>query len=194
MLGDDCELRLAARVSRLSADAAHTAADDLVRADILARRARLGFVHPIVRAALYEDLGPGEREARHAAAADGAGGRGRPGAERVTAHLLLDRPDGGRAPGRHPQDGRRRCGAARRAARRRGAAATGARRAAGQQERAEILADLGRSEVAAGRFEAAEEHLREALASGADAGDARRRGVTLARCAMSRAGSPPRRR
>ena len=39
VLGDDCELRLAARMSGSSADAAHTAADDLVRADILARGA-----------------------------------------------------------------------------------------------------------------------------------------------------------
>ena len=47
-----------------------TAADDLVRADIFVRGERLGFVHPIVRAALYEDLAPGERQARHAAVAD----------------------------------------------------------------------------------------------------------------------------
>ena len=75
-LGDESELRLAARVSGLGAEAARTAADDLVRADILARGARLGFVHPIVRAALYEDLGPGEREARHAAAAEALVGEG----------------------------------------------------------------------------------------------------------------------
>ena len=76
VLGDESELRLAASVSGLGAEAARTAADDLVRADILARGARLGFVHPIVRAALYEDLGPGEREARHAAAAEALVGEG----------------------------------------------------------------------------------------------------------------------
>src|SRR5262249_10537181 len=69
-LGDDSDLRLAARVSGLSEDAARAAADDLVRADIFVHAARLGFVHPIVRAALYEDLAPGERQARHAAAAE----------------------------------------------------------------------------------------------------------------------------
>ena len=62
-------------------------------------------------------------------------------------------------------------GAARRGAPR--AAATRLRRALaerpGPQERAEIMADLGKSEVAAGAFDAAQEHLREALASDAAA-------------------------
>jgi predicted ATPase len=70
VLGDDSVLELAARVSGLSEAAARTAADDLVRADVFVRGERLGFVHPIVRAALYEDLAPGERQARHAAAAE----------------------------------------------------------------------------------------------------------------------------
>ena len=52
------------------------------------------------------------------------------------------------------------------------------------QERAEILVDLGGSEVAAGRFEAAEEHLREALASGGGAATRSEAAMTLARCAM----------
>jgi AAA ATPase domain len=76
VLGDDRELQLAARVSGLSEESARAAADDLVRADIFARAARLGFVHPIVRAALYEDLAPGERQARHAAAAEALGREG----------------------------------------------------------------------------------------------------------------------
>jgi predicted ATPase len=70
VLGDDSEPELVGRVSGLGEDAARTAADDLVRADIFVGGERLGFVHPIVRAALYEDLAPGERQARHAAAAD----------------------------------------------------------------------------------------------------------------------------
>ena len=187
VLGDDCELRLAARVSGLSADAARAAADELVRADILARGTHLGFVHPIVRAALYEDLGPGEREARHAAAAEALaaeGARGRPHHRAPAAH----RPDGRPAAGRDPQDGGRRRGAARRAACRRACGCAGRSRS-GRPERAEILADLGKSEVAAGSFEAAEEHLREALAS--DAGVTLRAGAAtaLGRCAMLSGGS-----
>ena len=56
VLGDVTDPPLAARVSGLDEDAARQAADDLVRADIFVRSDRLGFVHPIVRAALYEDL------------------------------------------------------------------------------------------------------------------------------------------
>ena len=65
--------RVAARGRRVGHERGRrraTAADDLVRADIFADGARLGFIHPIVRAALYEDLAPGERQSRHAAAAD----------------------------------------------------------------------------------------------------------------------------
>ena len=193
VLGDDCELRLAARVSGLSADDARTAADGLVRADILARGTHLGFVHPIVRAALYEDLGPGEREARHAAAAEALAAEGA-APERVTAHLLLTEPTGDQqrvAILRTAAAGAARHGAPR-------AAAVRLRRALaerpGSQERAEIVTDLGKSELAAGSFEAATEHLREALAS--DAGvtlrGGRRRRSGAARC--SRAGPPPKRR
>ena len=67
---------------------AREAADELVRADIFAAAERLGFVHPIVRAALYEDLAPGERQSRHAAAADALAQLGA-SPERVTAHLML---------------------------------------------------------------------------------------------------------
>ena len=70
VLGDESDPSLAARVSGLSEQAARDAVDDLVRADIFAQGERLGFVHPIVRAALYGDLAPGERQARHAAAAE----------------------------------------------------------------------------------------------------------------------------
>ena len=166
VLGDDSELRLAGRVSDLSEDAAREAADDLVRADIFIAAERLGFVHPIVRAALYEDLAPGERQARHAAAAAALARQGA-SAERVTAHLLLTAPAGDQ----------RRVDTLRSAAAdavHRGApraAVTYLRRALAEspagQERAEILAELGRYEVATMQFEAAEEHLLAALASGA---------------------------
>ena len=183
VLGDDSELGLAARVSGLSTDAARTAADDLVRADILARAVQLGFVHPIVRAALYEDLGPGEREARHAAAADALAEEGAT-PERVTAHLLLTAATGDR---RRVEILR---AAAASAARRGAPRAAGARlrralaERPGTEETAEMLTELGKNELAAMDYEAAEEHLREVLAS--DAGPLTRAdaAMTLARCAM----------
>ena len=142
VLGDNSDPLLAARVAGLSEGAVRQVADDLVRADIFISDERLGFVHPIVRAALYEDLVPGERQARHAAAAEALARDGAP-PERVTAHLLLTAPTGDQ----------RRVGTLRSAAAdaaHRGAplaAAARLRRALAEspaeQERGEILAELG---------------------------------------------------
>ena len=183
VLGDGTDSALAADVTGLGREAAAAAADDLVRADIFAQDARLGFVHPVVRAALYEDLAPGERGARHAAAAEAlADAEASP--ERITAHLLLT----------HATADRRRIATLRSAA---GAAASAGAPAAAaarlgralsesptEQERGEILAELGRYDVAAMEFEAAEQHLRAALASGASVQARADAAVTLARCAV----------
>ncbi len=162
VLGDNSELTLAAHVAGVGEDAARRAGDELVRADIFVRAERLGFAHPIVRAALYDDLTPGERQALHAAAAQALASEGA-SAERVTAHLLLTIPAG-------DQQRVQTLRVAANSAARRGspqAAAARLRRALledpATQERAEILTDLGRHEVAAMDFVGAEEHLREAL-------------------------------
>src|SRR6185369_12322602 len=136
VLGDDSEPLLAVRMSGLSQDDAREAADDLVRA------------------ALYEDLAPGERQTRHAAAAEALAREGA-SAERVTAHLLLTLPTGDQ----------HRVGifrSAATAATHRGApraAAAYLRRALAEspsgQDRGEILAELGWYEVATVQFEAA---------------------------------------
>jgi DNA-binding CsgD family transcriptional regulator len=183
VLGQDSELALGSRVSGLTENAARAAADDLVRADIFVSADRLAFVHPIVRAALYEDLAPGERQARHAAAAE-ALDTADASAEQITAHLLLTAPTGDQ----------RRVSTLRSAAAsavHRGApeaAAACLRRALAEspaeQERAEILADLGWYEVATMQFEAAEEHLRAVLASGATLATRADAGSSLARCAI----------
>ena len=183
VLGDDSELLLAGRMSGLSRDDARQAADDLVRADIFVPAERLGFVHPIVRAALYEDLAPGERQARHAAAAEALAREGA-SAERVTAHLLLTPPTGDQ----------HRVGTLRSAAA--AAAHHGAPRAAAgylrralaesppEQDRGEILAALGWYEVATMQFAGAEEHLRAALASGATLATRADAACSLGRCAI----------
>ena len=140
-------------------------------------------MHPIVRAALYEDLAPGERQARHAAAAAALAREGA-SAERVTAHLLLTAPAGDQ----------RRVDTLRSAAAdavHRGApraAVTYLRRALAEspagQQRAEILAELGSYEVATMQFEAAEQHLRAAAASEADLTTRASAASRLGRCAM----------
>jgi DNA-binding CsgD family transcriptional regulator len=183
VLGDDSEPLLAAQMSGLSQDDAREAADDLVRADIFIPAERLGFVHPIVRAALYEDLAPGERQARHAAAAEALAREGA-SAERVTAHLLL-------SPATGDQHRVRTLRSAATAAAHRGApraAATYLRRALAEspaeQDRGEILAELGWYEVATMQYEAAEEHLRAALASGATLATRADAAISLGRCAI----------
>jgi DNA-binding CsgD family transcriptional regulator len=166
VLGDDTEVPLAAQVAGLSPDAARQAADTLVQAGLLNPADRLGYVHPVVRATLYEDLAPGERQARHATAAGILAATGAP-AERVTAHLLLTAPNGD-----HQRITTLRSAAA--SAVRRGApgaAATRLQRALAEspaeQERAEILAELGRCELATLQFEAAQNHLHACLTTGA---------------------------
>jgi DNA-binding CsgD family transcriptional regulator len=64
--------------------AAATAA--LARAEILRPEPPLGFVHPLIRDAVYHDLPPGERELRHARAARVLAANGTP--EQVATHLL----------------------------------------------------------------------------------------------------------
>ena len=183
VLGDDSEPLLAGRMSGLSQDDAREAADALVRADIFLPAERLGFVHPIVRAALYEDLAPGERQARHAAAAEALAREGA-SAERVTAHLLLAPPTGDQ----HRVSTLRSAAAA---AAHRGApraAAAYLRRALAEspaeQDRGEILAELGRYELATMQFEAAEKHLRAALASGATLATRADAASWMGRCAI----------
>ncbi|MBV9197380.1 MAG: AAA family ATPase [Solirubrobacterales bacterium] len=183
VLGDDTELPLAAQVSGVSETAARDAADDLARADVFARGERLGFGHPIVRAALYEDLVPGERQARHAAAAEALVSVGA-SPERVTAHLLRTPPTGD--PTRVGTLRSAATGAAHRGAPR--AAAERLRRALAESpledERAEILSELGRYEIAEMQFEAAEEHLRGCLASAGTLTSRADAASTLARLAI----------
>jgi DNA-binding CsgD family transcriptional regulator len=183
VLGDGSEPQLAAHVAGLGEDEARAGADDLVRADIFARTARLAFVHPIVRAALYEELAPGERQARHAAAADALSRLGA-SSERVTAHLLLTRATG---------DARRvrTLRSAARAAATRGAPHAAAARltraldeSPADQERAAVLAELGRYEIAAMQFEAAEEHLSAVVNSTAELATRVEAAAALARCVL----------
>lgn len=66
---DDASLPGASRLADLDTDLAARAADKLVAARILAPGEPLRFAHPIVRAAVYGDLAPGERGLAHRRAA-----------------------------------------------------------------------------------------------------------------------------
>jgi DNA-binding CsgD family transcriptional regulator/tetratricopeptide (TPR) repeat protein len=87
ILGDDADPRQAATLAGLDLNAASDAAGALARADVLRPQPPLGFIHPIIRAAVYEALTPLEREIGHARAAALLGDAGAE-PERIAAHLL----------------------------------------------------------------------------------------------------------
>ena len=160
VLGDGADLTVAAALAELDADAAAGAATALGRAEILRAREPLGFVHPVLRSAVYAALGDPERRRAHDRAAEVLHGRGAP-AQQVAAHLV-HAPPRGRASA---------VAVLREAARR--ASAEGAADAAGAflaralveppeaEEEAEVLLDLGIAELRAG-LGGATDHLRAA--------------------------------
>ena len=91
ILGHDVELHHAAAVAELDREAALEAATVLGRVDILRAELPLGFVHPVVRAAVYSGLRPAERERGHARAAAILAETTAP-VEQVASQLLLVSP------------------------------------------------------------------------------------------------------
>jgi len=91
VLGEGADI---ARVAELAcadeADAAR-ATGVLARAEILRPDPPLGFVHPLVRAAVYHEIAPGERARQHGCAARLLAAAGAP-EEQVAAHLLASPP------------------------------------------------------------------------------------------------------
>jgi DNA-binding CsgD family transcriptional regulator len=162
VLGDDVELPDAAALAALDRERAADAAATLGGADILRPELPLAFVHPVVRAAVYNGLGPAEREREHARAARMLAEHGA-SSEQVAAQLLLTSPRGEGSV----------VAVLREAARR--ALAQGAgdnavaylRRALAEpaptNERADVLHELGAAERLTLEPSTAE-HLREALA------------------------------
>jgi DNA-binding CsgD family transcriptional regulator len=69
VLGEDTDVHVAAALAGLDDATASDATAELVRADVLRQQPPLGFVHPLVHAAVYETLTPLERGAAHARAA-----------------------------------------------------------------------------------------------------------------------------
>lgn len=167
VIGDGTDLRIVARLANLDLDQAAEAADDLLAADLVARERPTRFVHPLLRAAVYDRLPPGARQKLHRQAAQILGSE-EAEPEAIAAHLLRceagDRPE--------TIEWLR---AAAPLARRRGApeaAVSYLARALAEDcdavVRSTVLAELGRAEFAAGAA-AAPTHLREALTGITDA-------------------------
>ena len=91
ILGEESDPELVAALAGLDPDAAVASAAELVRSDVLRARGPLAFAHPVLRAAVYADLGDAERERGHERAAELLGDGGAP-AQRVAAHLLYVQP------------------------------------------------------------------------------------------------------
>jgi DNA-binding CsgD family transcriptional regulator len=162
VLGDETPSHRAATLAGLSQSRTAAAADALAAADLLAARDPLAFTHPIVRAAMYDDIPLHQRQALHLTAARILSDDSAP-AESVAAHLLNAGDCGG-----HRDWAVASLGDA--AARARGRGAPGSalgflRRAlalcADTAERAALLLETAETEAAIGD-PAAAEHAREA--------------------------------
>jgi len=166
VLGDGVPLTQAAAIAGLDAAGAATAADELAGADVLRPAPEVGFVHPIVRQAVYLEIPAAERGRLHLAAAEllrSGTGAGADADERAAAHLLETLPVGASW-----------VVACLHAAARRALAGGAPDTAASyllraldesppQAERADLLVDLGRAEALAG-LPSAVERLRTAVA------------------------------
>jgi DNA-binding CsgD family transcriptional regulator len=185
VLGNDVELHHAAGFAGVEIGEAALAVDSLADAEIFAPQLPLNFVHPIVRSAVYLDLGPGERAASHAHAARLLADSGaRP--EAVAPHVIHSAPAGER---RFVELMR----AAAAAALDRGTPETAAiylRRAREEDEAAradgELLCQLGTAEYLAGEEpELAIAHLREGIPLLADPERRSAAWLSLARAKLS---------
>ena len=88
VLGESAELPVVAAVAGVSEEAVAAATRALVRAEILRPEPPLGFVHPLVRDAVYHELSPAERALQHERAAHVLRDHGA-SAEQVAAQLLM---------------------------------------------------------------------------------------------------------
>jgi DNA-binding CsgD family transcriptional regulator len=166
VLDDGAPLRQVAALSDLDLDPTAGAIDALAEAAILDEGQELRFVHPLLRTAVYESMSPRRRARLHSlAAALLAAESAVP--EAIAAHLLHCDPAGQQANVEHLL-------AAAQAALLRGApgvAATHLRRALAEpppnEQRGEVLAQLGRAESMAGDARAIE-HLQAAYEHAGD--------------------------
>jgi DNA-binding CsgD family transcriptional regulator len=177
---DDVELHLAAALASVEPVSAVAAADELVRADLLRPGNVLGFVHPLLRAAIYGSLPKRIRAQTHRRAAQLLADAGATG-EQVCAHLLEAPPlgDEGVVDTLRATAGR---------ALAQGVPASAVnyleralREPPSPTARRGVLAELGRAEATAGRSEALP-HLEAAIALAVDADVRARLLLEFGRC------------
>ena len=179
VLGDDAEPTLAAALADLDVPAALEAAEALARADILRPEWPFGFVHPLLRTAVYQSLAPRDRDGGHTRAAQLLADAGAE-PERTAAHILHSPPAADSRAVATLREAARRAGA-------RGASENAVaylRRAVAEPPRedelAEVLLELGAAEVRVNGDDAAD-HLRTAYGLIADPVKKAQAGLLLGR-------------
>ena len=93
VLDEGFDVSTVAALAGVEEQVAARATGELSQAEILRPAQPLGFVHPLIRAAVYQEVSPGERELAHARAARLLFEAGGPG-ERIASHLLEVPPHG----------------------------------------------------------------------------------------------------
>jgi DNA-binding CsgD family transcriptional regulator len=93
VLGEGASLSMIAAMAAVDERRTGSAVDALLRAEILRLEPELGFVHPLVAAAVYRDITPVQRAHEHKRAASLLVDAGAP-ADHVAAHLLAVSPGG----------------------------------------------------------------------------------------------------
>ena len=188
VLGTHAELPLVAALSGIDEVAVARATAALAQAEILRPDPPLGFVHPLVRDAVYHQLPPGERELLHAAAARLLI-EARVAPEAVATHLLA-------APHRGQPHVVELLREASRAALRKGAAESAVaylgralEEPPSEEEIPGILLELGLAETLISGVAAAA-HLREAWPAVGDPAERARVAATLARTLLFTAPGP----
>jgi DNA-binding CsgD family transcriptional regulator len=164
VLGDDVPLRSAAALAEIEQDEAAVTADSLVAAGLFRGTKPLAFLHPLLRAAVYDDLSHAERARAHGRAARLLAADAE-SPERIGAQLLRCQPAADAwASGQLV--------AAARLAGGRGSAEAAAkylRRALDEpppaEDRQQVLIELGVAEAMASEADASIAHLREALSA-----------------------------
>jgi DNA-binding CsgD family transcriptional regulator len=187
VLGDGADLWAVAELVGLEELETAEASAELARAEILRQEPPLGFVHPLVRDAVYLELTAVERELEHARAAQLLQRGGAP-AELVAAHLLYTARSGSAWAADVLEE-------AGRSGARRGAAETSVafltralEEPLDQGRRAQVLFDLGHAELHT-QGQNATRHLREAYDTLADPRRRAQTAASLAR-ALSFTGAP----
>jgi DNA-binding CsgD family transcriptional regulator len=182
ILGDGAEVSIAASLAQLSDEEAAHGTGALVRAEILSAETPLGFVHPVVGAAVHRDIPPGERELQHAHAAKLLADTEAP-VEQIAAQLLA-------SPAGNGNWAVETLSKAASSALKQGAADNAAAyldRALAEpltpQQRTEVVLELGRAEALTNGA-AAVAHLREAHEAASDPVERGRIGRLLARALL----------